>query len=67
MSGANITAPTDNLHSIEWEKNNVDKCSAWSTVCLIKGIVPPTLTIGTFSSFTDNTITTPNLTVAGTF
>lgn len=67
MSGANIATPIDNLHSIEWEKNNANKCSAWSTVCLIKGIVPPTLTIGTFSSSADNIITTSNLIIAGTF
>lgn len=67
MSGNNITVPTDNKHSIEWEKNNKTKCSVWSTVCLIKGITPPTVTVTGLNSTSETTINVLNYTIGGIF
>jgi hypothetical protein len=62
---SNVTNPTDNKITVDWLNTNEDYLSAWSTVCLIKGLNRPTLTLTNKTSF--QSLQSPHLTVAGTF
>lgn len=63
-----LTKPSGDYPTVQWQSDNKDRFSAWSTVCLMKGIVPPTFNL-TCGSMVDGIINTSsaNFTVAGEF